>query len=351
MADSICYCSTPDILQRNNQGTFKAALPRGVNWENGTVLDVCFLNGTSGLRGAVEHHIKTWEEHGNIRFRMSTSAKAPVRVSFDSTGLTAPNQFDALLGKTCLNGNPAMSTVNLGFVPGTPESEIRRLILHEFGHVLGLIHEHQSPAGGIQFKPNVYQWFKDNAGWDASVVRSQVLSRFSQSEMLNSTSFDPRSIMCYYFPAEVAEPPTFLNTILSPTDILFIGQVYPKDGPASPAPAPAPGTPLIVGDPPTVGTLLPGQKHYYHFEVKSPGRYVMETYGAQALILSLVRLSSGCMTTLVTDDLHSGVGPNAKIVVPGPQLKKSLARGLYFLVVKHLLAEGFGAYHIGITRV
>ena len=294
MADHICYCSTPDILQRNDQGTFKAALPRGINWDNGTVLDVCFMNGTSNLRGAVEHHIKTWEEHANIRFRMSTSPKAPVRVSFDSTGMTAPNQFDALLGRTCLNGNPAMPTVNLGFVPGTPESEIRRLVLHEFGHVLGLIHEHQSPAGGIQFKPNVYQWFKDNAGWDASVVRSQVLTRFSQSEMLNSTSFDPHSIMCYYFPAEVADPGTFLNTTLSPTDIRFIGQVYPKGGLESPAPAP--GTPLVVGDPPTVGTLLPGQKHHYHFEVKSPGKYVMETYGDQALIMSLVQLSSGSMT-------------------------------------------------------
>ena len=249
MADQICYCSTPDILQRNDQGTFRAALPRGINWENGTVLDVWFMNGTATLRGAVEHHIKTWEEHANIRFRMSTSPKAPVRVSFDSTGMTAPNQFDALLGRTCLNGNPAMPTVNLGFVPGTPESEIRRLILHEFGHVLGLIHEHQSPAGGIRFKPNVYQWFKDNAGWDASVVRSQVLTRFSQSEMLNSTSFDPHSIMCYYFPAEVADPGTFLNTTLSPTDIRFIGQVYPKGGLESPAPTPAPGTPLVAGGP------------------------------------------------------------------------------------------------------
>ena len=50
----------------------------------------------------------------------------------------------------------------------------------------------------------------------------------------------------------------------------------------------------------------------------------------------------------MTDDLHSGVGPNAKIVVPGPQFRKSLDPGVYFLVVKHLLAEGFGAYHIGV---
>ena len=295
MADHICYCSTPDILQRNDQGTFKAAIPRGINWENGTVLDVCFMNGTSNLRGAVEHHIKTWEEHANIRFRMSTSPKAPVRVSFDSTGMTAPNQFDALLGKSCLNGNPAMPTVNLGFVPGTSESEIRRLVLHEFGHVLGLIHEHQSPAGGIRFRPNVYQWFKDNAGWDASVVRSQVLTRFSQSEMLNSTAFDPHSIMCYYFPPEVADPGTFLNTTLSPTDIQFIGQVYPKGGLEPRSRSPSRHSPGRGGSP-TVGTLLPGQKHYYHFEVKAPGKYVMETCGTQALIMSLVQLSSGSMT-------------------------------------------------------
>ena len=29
-----------------------------------------------------------------------------------------------------------------------PETEARRLTMHEFGHALGMLHEHQSPTGG-----------------------------------------------------------------------------------------------------------------------------------------------------------------------------------------------------------
>ncbi len=46
--------------------------------------------------------------------------------------------------------------------PDTPNDEYRRVVLHEFGHALGGIHEHQSPASGVipWDKPKVYEIIK-----------------------------------------------------------------------------------------------------------------------------------------------------------------------------------------------
>ena len=45
-----------------------------------------------------------------------------------------------------------------GRAPTTTEYE--RVVVHEFGHALGAIHEHQNPKGGIEWNlPAVYKYF------------------------------------------------------------------------------------------------------------------------------------------------------------------------------------------------
>lgn len=62
-----------------------------------------------------------------------------VRITFDST----TGNWSAL-GSLANNVSPAQATMNLGWVFDTVDDQPyeEAVILHEFGHVLGLSHEH-----------------------------------------------------------------------------------------------------------------------------------------------------------------------------------------------------------------
>ena len=101
------------------------------------------------LEGAPEQHKKVidaiaiWERYANIAFLQVETAEAEIRIAFD------PRKGAwSYIGNTTPHGPYDLPTMNLG--PITPTSSLTDrecgVILHEFGHALGLIHEHQSPA-------------------------------------------------------------------------------------------------------------------------------------------------------------------------------------------------------------
>ena len=101
-------------------------------------------------------------------------------------------------------------------------------MLHEFGHALGLVHEHLSPSVTIPWdEEKVYAYFKRTNDWSAQQTRAQVLNRGAADKF---TRFDRESIMLYFFPPELTTDgsATPHNTELSAMDKEFIAQLYPK---------------------------------------------------------------------------------------------------------------------------
>ena len=110
------------------------------------------------------------------------------------------------------------------------DSEIRRVTLHEFGHALGLLHEHQHPEGGIHWdREQVIAHYKRTNGWSAAQTELNVLAGVSGSQFLAS-AFDPQSIMLYPIPAELTTDgySTQWNYMLSDGDKALAAQLYPK---------------------------------------------------------------------------------------------------------------------------
>lgn len=196
-------------------------------WPNGQVLRVRFLEGSAYLRGKVEQYARAWEQHANIRFDFIGTGEAEIRVSFKEG-----------LGSWSYVGNDALlvpdqneATMNFGwFDESTPEMEFSRTVIHEFGHALGCQHEHQSPAGNIQWnKPVVYAEYQRDQGWGSDEVDRNVFQKFTSGTVTNS-AFDPLSIMLYPIPAHhtLNGFQVGLNNVLSPLDISFIARNYPK---------------------------------------------------------------------------------------------------------------------------
>ena len=351
MADlSVSVCTTPDQLSRDSSGTVRGAAAAGTTWDNGTTLTVFFMNGPSEYQDEVRTHVKKWEEFANIGFNFTTDPTAIIRISF-TFPFTNPRNYNSVVGNQALHVHSSQPTMNLGFVPETLEEEFQGLILHEFGHALGLIHEHQRPDASFEFlKPQVYDYFRRIAGWDQATVDSQVIQRYTKSQISNHTTFDPDSIMLYPYPAEIARPPTKNNQRLSDLDKQLIGQMYPKPGtattgsPADQGPSARPtdggptfGIPLLMGVAFKTFHAVPGTQDVYNFEVKEKKKYVMETTGEQAWVLTL--FSKKDPGTAIQIDSLTGDGMNARIV-------QELDPGIFYLAVRHLIPEGTGEYGI-----
>lgn len=156
---------------------------------------------------------------------VDTPEEANVRISFD------PNGGAWSLVGTDHRDQKSGATMNLGWfdVPTT---------IHEFGHVLGMIHEHQNPYGQtIRWDENkIFKWAKDTQGWSDQTTRDNIINKYDKSS-INGSNFDPLSIMLYFFPASLTlnNVGTNQNFRLSSEDVIWIDKVYHNDNGISPS--------------------------------------------------------------------------------------------------------------------
>ena len=111
-------------------------------------------------------------------------------------------------------------------------------VIHEFGHVLGLVHEHQNPRGAIDWNiDKVYDYYEnDPFDWSEERINTNIINKYDK-EQINGSEFDPCSIMLYFFPANITNNGVgqHQNLRLSGTDIKYISEQYPKEPPIDPA--------------------------------------------------------------------------------------------------------------------
>lgn len=229
MTDTVGYCSAVDSAVTPP----RAAALAGKTWSAPGLIRCGFLDGPAEYRDRVQVHCRAWEEGTGVRFRWVQFGAADVRITF--AGPTG--RFYSLIGTD--GDSPGFGadghTMALGFPPGwrlgteAVEREIRRLILHEFGHALGLVHEHSSPEAGAFFREPalVYDYYRRTQGWDRATVDQNVLAHYRSDQIGLRTDFDAGSIMLYWFPAEITTRPTSVNYELSDGDRALAAALYP----------------------------------------------------------------------------------------------------------------------------
>jgi len=208
----------------------RIALIASKRWRPGKLLKIRFLDGSSTMQAKVVQYAKQWTQHANIQFEFGNSKYAEIRISFHAdAGSWSALGTDALVREHFPRAQPTMNFGRLR--DDTGDEEASRVVLHEFGHALGAIHEHQNPQGGIVWDEEaVYRYFSGPPNyWTREQIRRNVIEKYSENILL-STTFDPASIMLYPLPASLTRNrvATRSNTTLSQMDIDFIKTAYPR---------------------------------------------------------------------------------------------------------------------------
>jgi serralysin len=223
-SERYCVCIAPQKQDSNE----KAALLNENRWQSGDVIHVAFLEGDPSLQDRVRDVALRWTAPGmaNLELRFVESGPADIRIAF----LPGKGSW-SYLGTYCKQIPADKPTMNYGWLkPDSDDDELQRVVLHEFGHALGLIHEHQNPEGGISWnEPAVIaDLSKPPNSWDEATIRHNVLDHYSK-DAVTASAVDGMSIMMYPIPKAWTLDgfSAGLNGDLSAQDVDFIKGAYP----------------------------------------------------------------------------------------------------------------------------
>jgi hypothetical protein len=306
----------------------RAISPRGKVWPNGSTLKIAFMGGNASQHDTVKRFAPQWTEHANLGFEFIDVPDADIRIAFEDDGAWSYIGTDA-------KGIPFFQpTMNYGWLD-------EGVVLHEFGHAIGLAHEHSNPEGGIDWNDEAV--IRELSGppnfWDEATVRHNVLHKYTHDQ-IHGTDFDSKSIMLYSFPAEWTTDGfhTEPNEILSEIDKAFIAgrEMYPRER--------NPEVELPVGEIALTEASIgePGEEDMFRFAAASTGRYTVETEGETDLVLKLYGPNN--RTMLIAEDDDGGRGYNPRITV-------DLIPGQYFIQIRHYnRTAGTGPYGIKVFK-
>lgn len=288
------------------------------------------MEGEPDKHDIVKRFATEWSQFGNIKFDFSNDPDSEIRIAFQDDGAWS------YIGTDCLNIPRDTHTMNFGWLD-------KAVVLHEFGHALGMIHEHQNPLGGIHWnKPKVYA---DLGGppnfWDRETVDHNMFETYDVDQ-INGTVVDKKSIMLYFIPKEWTTDGFFAeeNTELSEVDKTFIGddKNYPLVGkPEKEIELEISKSKGIHGE-----IAAPGEEDVFVFTVVKEGKYDIQTKGDTDVLMNLYGPDS--KTRFITRDNDSGARLNAKLLI-------DLLPGKYYIQIRHVDSiNGTGKYKVYVSK-
>lgn len=222
-------CDSPDILPANPVTSY-AGLLTSARWEPERKVLRCAVWGdvdmevANRVRDVIEGP-DSWNACCALQFSFWHELDdADIRVGFvRGIGTWAFMGTQARQSRQ----NPSM---NFGWLSrDTSDTEFERCANHEFGHALGLIHEHQSPRLTIPWDfDKVYEHYARTNGWSPAMTYQQIIRRYSEDEV-EQFEGDPDSCMCYLINPGLltaGSPPIGGNRGLSALDQLRVGDWY-----------------------------------------------------------------------------------------------------------------------------
>lgn len=230
------------IMLQPVQGSISAIGEKGAFWPRKSdgspiVIRVKFIDGGSeNIRSQIIKYAEEWEYYANIDFRfVQSNESAEVRIKVG--GLINQRAHVTAIGADLLkwpNSVQNMYNMYYDLSDCASGSAVSSIVLHEFGHALGLLHEQLHPS--IKWnKPYIYAYYKRVKNWSDKDVDANFfkLNDFSKNALnIRKSKYDPLSIMHYGYPEGflIGDEEIRNNdgaVVLSEGDKKFIQEIYP----------------------------------------------------------------------------------------------------------------------------
>lgn len=188
-------------------------------------INVVFVGGDPAVQLRVINTARKWEPITNIKFNFDQRTRdTDISISFTPRVGTY-----SVVGRESKGNTPSMNYDNL--YADDDDKYYEYYVLHEFGHALGLEHEHQSYNSNVVWNIKAlfnYCQTEFDPPWDSAQIYDNIIYRFSR-EMVTATRYDPSSIMMYTFPDSLVASgyvPQEPNFKISGMDATFLNRQY-----------------------------------------------------------------------------------------------------------------------------
>ncbi|MDQ0703591.1 hypothetical protein QF043_002383 [Pseudomonas sp. W3I7] len=199
-------------------------------WPQNSTITIAFMDTPPTHRALIQKHIeKNYAHLINLKLNFVEGTQGDIRIS---TSADIAGDW-SVVGTDALTVPANEPTMHLD--PHTTEDIFKMNILHEFGHALGLRHEHKHPDRTLDFNlPKMYELYKKQFNLDKIDVYEQILEKLNPADIIAS-GYDPKSIMHYNLSRLILwqQPSTGYNFTLSKEDEANLQSIYPHPKPGS----------------------------------------------------------------------------------------------------------------------
>jgi hypothetical protein len=232
-------------------------------WEPGRVLRVCMFSGNEVVATLVRQAANEWNDYSSVKLDFGPAPRGynclspgaghfQVRIGFSGQGYWSALGNDSEIRLDAYAPSMNLQGFNRLYSPDRmPASAVLAqaepyhvaTIKHEFGHALGLLHEHQNPALSCTDEikwtgsGNVYEYYaRPPNGWSTDQVQRNLGFIGQTDPDFVAGASDSKSIMMYALPAAVLKQgtasPCFVPVryAISDKDKLIVAQIYPPFG-------------------------------------------------------------------------------------------------------------------------